>query len=310
LKVFVGNLSFKTTDEDLQTLFKECGEIKQAVIIRRGRRSLGYGFIEFVKHEDAVKSVGVINTKEFLGRPLKVEIARPEGEKPPRPPRAERPPKPVSTEQPNPAKAPQKPKSDQPPVQNATPSADGTEKGPAKRRQRKRGKKPAAAAGDATTTQPQATPKPTVAKTPAPTKSDDPSAPAAAPKKKRAKRAPKPVVPKPKVLSTTTLFVANLPFSVTDDSLKQIFEGLKPQSAHVVVTRAGRSRGYGFVVFENEADQLRALEAKNGFSVPSPTGEPRAIVLSISSSGVSTPDTADTTAPVETPATTTPVETK
>lgn len=101
---------------------------KAAVIIRRGRRSLGYGFIEFAKHEDAVKSVGVNNTKEFLGRPLKVEIARPETEKPPRPERAPRPPKPDTTEIPNPVKPTPKPKTDAP-AQNA---GEG-EKGPARR---------------------------------------------------------------------------------------------------------------------------------------------------------------------------------
>lgn len=49
---------------------------KAGVIITRGRRSLGYGFIDFQKPEDAVKSVETMNKKDFGGRPLKVELAK------------------------------------------------------------------------------------------------------------------------------------------------------------------------------------------------------------------------------------------
>jgi RNA recognition motif-containing protein len=97
------------------------------------------------------------------------------------------------------------------------------------------------------------------------------------------------------------LFVANLPFSVDDEGLAQIFQGCNLKSAHVVRTHSGRSRGYGFVVFENEDDQLKALQAKNGATVEdvvgthnSPQGpqkQTRTIAISISSSVV-TPDEA------------------
>jgi len=102
---------------------------------------------------------------------------------------------------------------------------------------------------------------------------------------------PNPPIKKEKVLSTTTLFVANLPFSVDDAALLKIFEGFAPQSAHVVRTHSGRSRGYGFVVFVGEKEQLAALNGKNGTSVEgtknTPTGpvqEVRSIAISISSS--------------------------
>jgi len=64
--------------------------------------------------------------------------------------------------------------------------------------------------------------------------------------------------------SSTTLFVANLPFSVDDDALAKIFEGLTISSAHVVRKRNGRSKGFGFVEFPSEADQQKALDAKKG----------------------------------------------
>jgi RNA recognition motif-containing protein len=82
-------------------------------------------------------------------------------------------------------------------------------------------------------------------------------------------------------VSETTLFVANLPFTVDDAALLAIFSGLKPKSAHVVRTRNDRSRGYGFVEFNNKADQQAALAAKNGANVDSAAG-PRAITVSVS----------------------------
>lgn len=65
----------------------------------------------------------------------------------------------------------------------------------------------------------------------------------------------------PPTPSKTTLFVANLPFIVDDEGLLEIFEGMKVKEAHVVRRPNGRSKGYGFVTFENEEDQRRALEA-------------------------------------------------
>jgi len=61
--------------------------------------------------------------------------------------------------------------------------------------------------------------------------------------------------------SKTTLFVANLPFSVDDDGLLTIFKERNPVKAHVVKNRSGRSKGFGFVEFANEEDQKAALTA-------------------------------------------------
>lgn len=61
-------------------------------------------------------------------------------------------------------------------------------------------------------------------------------------------------------LSSDTLFVANLPFSTTDESLKELFGEFKPKEAHVVTGRGGRSKGFGFVVFESKANQEAALQ--------------------------------------------------
>jgi RNA recognition motif-containing protein len=83
-----------------------------------------------------------------------------------------------------------------------------------------------------------------------------------------------------RVLSKTTLFIANLPFSVDDAGLAKIFEGFKC-TAHVVKTRSGRSRGYGFVTFETEEDQQKALKALDGKEVAGANGNNRVISVKI-----------------------------
>jgi len=61
--------------------------------------------------------------------------------------------------------------------------------------------------------------------------------------------------------SKTTLFVANLPFSVDDAGLLDIFKEFNVAKAHVVRKRNNRSKGFGFVEFNNDADQQKALSA-------------------------------------------------
>jgi len=84
----------------------------------------------------------------------------------------------------------------------------------------------------------------------------------------RKRPAPQPKRQQERVPSSTTLFVANLPFSVDDKELAEIFsKNLKVVSAHVVKKRNTRSKGFGFVVFDNEADQLAALKEFDGATV-------------------------------------------
>jgi RNA recognition motif-containing protein len=60
--------------------------------------------------------------------------------------------------------------------------------------------------------------------------------------------------------SKTVVFVANLPFSINDDGLKEIFKDYNVSSAHVVNRRGGRSKGFGFVELADEEEQKKALE--------------------------------------------------
>jgi RNA recognition motif-containing protein len=71
------------------------------------------------------------------------------------------------------------------------------------------------------------------------------------------------------VLLMKKLFVGSLPFSLTDEELRQVFEEIGPVvSAKVIFDRAtGRSKGFGFVEMENDADADKALQMLNGKEV-------------------------------------------
>ena len=65
--------------------------------------------------------------------------------------------------------------------------------------------------------------------------------------------------PRSDVISKTVIYIGNLPYSATEDDLKNIFAGYNISSARVVRRPTGVSKGYGFVTVASEADQTRAL---------------------------------------------------
>jgi cold-inducible RNA-binding protein len=77
-KVFVGNLSFQTTDNDLNDLFAQFGEVESVSIItdRDTGRSKGFGFVA-MSDESAEKAISQLNGTELNGRALTVNEARP-----------------------------------------------------------------------------------------------------------------------------------------------------------------------------------------------------------------------------------------
>jgi cold-inducible RNA-binding protein len=81
-KLFVGNISWGATDEDLKNLFAEQGEVEEAIIIKDkfSGRSKGFGFVTFVNDEDGDKAIAALEGKELDGRPLSVNEARPKEE--------------------------------------------------------------------------------------------------------------------------------------------------------------------------------------------------------------------------------------
>lgn len=77
-KLYVGNLSFNTTDHELEGIFSEYGEITSASVIkdRDTNRSKGFGFVEFAEEADAKKAKEGVDGKEFGGRSLRVDDAK------------------------------------------------------------------------------------------------------------------------------------------------------------------------------------------------------------------------------------------
>jgi cold-inducible RNA-binding protein len=82
-KLYVGNIPYTLDVDALRKAFEEFGEIVDAVIItdKHSGRSKGFGFVEFAKEEDAQKAIDAMNGKEFEGRALVVNVARPPRER-------------------------------------------------------------------------------------------------------------------------------------------------------------------------------------------------------------------------------------
>ena len=78
-KIFVGNLSYSTRDEDLRTAFAQYGEVADAVVItdRETQRSRGFGFVEMPDAEAAKTAINSLNGHDLGGRNVTVSEARP-----------------------------------------------------------------------------------------------------------------------------------------------------------------------------------------------------------------------------------------
>ena len=79
-KLFVGNLDFSVTADDLKKIFSEAGTVVDAVVItdRETRRSRGFGFVEMSSDEEAKKAIEMINGKDINGRKINVNEAKPQ----------------------------------------------------------------------------------------------------------------------------------------------------------------------------------------------------------------------------------------
>ena len=84
-KLFVGNLSFNTTENDLQDAFAAHGTVVEANLMmdRMSGRPRGFGFVTMSTPEEAQKAIEAMNGASLDGRPLTVNVARPREERPP-----------------------------------------------------------------------------------------------------------------------------------------------------------------------------------------------------------------------------------
>jgi len=79
MKIYVGNLSYKSTEEEIQKLFSDYGDVKSVQIIsdRRSGRSKGFAFVEMEDDSEAKEAIEALNDIEFGQRKLIVNEARP-----------------------------------------------------------------------------------------------------------------------------------------------------------------------------------------------------------------------------------------
>lgn len=83
MNIYVGNLPFSTTDDELQDLFSQFGDVRRAQVItdRETGRSRGFGFVEMDDDDAAQEAMTSLNEQQYGGRSLTVNEARPKNEK-------------------------------------------------------------------------------------------------------------------------------------------------------------------------------------------------------------------------------------
>ncbi len=84
-RLYVGNLPYDTTEEDLRQIFSEAGPVASASIImdRETGRSKGFAFVEMTNQADAEKAVSLLNGRELRRRQIRVDLARPRADRSP-----------------------------------------------------------------------------------------------------------------------------------------------------------------------------------------------------------------------------------
>jgi RNA recognition motif-containing protein len=83
-KLYVGNLSYTTTEDDLRTLFAQAGTVKSVSVIkdRDTGRSKGFAFVEMGTADEAQKAISQFNGQAFQERSLRINVARPREDRP------------------------------------------------------------------------------------------------------------------------------------------------------------------------------------------------------------------------------------
>ena len=89
MRLYVGNLAFSTTNDELKAAFEQFGTVESATVImdRETGRSKGFGFVDMGNDEEAKAAIEGLDGKPISGRNVRVNEARPREERPPRGPR-------------------------------------------------------------------------------------------------------------------------------------------------------------------------------------------------------------------------------
>lgn len=224
IKVFVGNIDYKVTDEQLKEFFKDL-KFVDAAINKRKDVSVGYGFITFDDEEEAKKCVEQFDKKDFQGRPLKVELAKEKTETTKR--RGSR----------------------------RNMRGKGRRSNNSFRRRKsadKDSKKESEASADEGSSNEEGKTE----------SSGSESNNESGNKKSRFRKQKRYRQRKPREggePSKTTIYVANLPFKTDDEKLREAFKDYEISKVHVARYKGGKSKGFGFIEVENEEVQKKIL---------------------------------------------------
>ncbi|MBI4965503.1 MAG: RNA-binding protein [Desulfomonile tiedjei] len=86
INIYVGNLAFTTTDDQLKELFENYGQVESATIVsdKFTGRPRGFGFVKMLEREEGLRAIQELDAKDSMGRSLKVNEARPRTDRPDR----------------------------------------------------------------------------------------------------------------------------------------------------------------------------------------------------------------------------------
>lgn len=86
MNLYVGNLAYGATDDDLRSAFEPYGTVKSASVIidKMTGQSRGFAFVEMGNKSEGEAAIAALNGKDLKGRPLKINEARPREDRPPR----------------------------------------------------------------------------------------------------------------------------------------------------------------------------------------------------------------------------------
>jgi RNA recognition motif-containing protein len=86
INIYVGNLSFDTNEDQLKELFESYGQVESATIIsdKFTGRPRGFGFVKMPEREEGLRAIQELDARDFMGRSLKVNEARPRTDRPDR----------------------------------------------------------------------------------------------------------------------------------------------------------------------------------------------------------------------------------
>jgi RNA recognition motif-containing protein len=83
-KLYVGNLPYSATEEDIKNFFSKAGTVTSVALItdRATGRAKGFGFVEMASADEAQKAISMFHGQEFMGRAITVNVAKPREERP------------------------------------------------------------------------------------------------------------------------------------------------------------------------------------------------------------------------------------